>query len=319
MRYLVTGAAGFIGSHLVESLCRSGHEVIAVDCFTDYYDPEAKRDNARIVERASSLSIDERDLASAPLDDLLAGVDAIIHLAGQPGVRLSWSEHFALYISQNLLTTQRLLEGAVRGGVKRLILASSSSVYGEADRYPTDEHSATRPFSPYGVSKLAAESLCRAYSANWGIDTILLRYFTVYGPRQRPDMAMHRFIELALDGQPVPVFGDGQQIRDFTFVNDVVLATVSAATADLAGSTVINVAGGSSAPLSTVLDLIGESTGRNVGVDRKPAQPGDVRVTGGDIALAGRLLNWSPKTSLSEGVTRQVAWHVDRRAHDRRR
>lgn len=314
MRYLVTGAAGFVGSHLADRLVADGDEVVAVDCFTDYYDTSMKQANAQRLAREGGVTVDRRDLSVDVLDDLVDGVDAILHLAGQPGVRLSWADHFELYVAGNLTSTQRLLEAACRMGVKRLVLASSSSVYGNADSYPTSELAPTHPFSPYGVSKLAAESLCRAYAGNWGITTTALRYFTVYGPRQRPDMAFYRFIESALDGDPLVVYGDGTQVRDFTYVGDVVDATVRAAARPLQGSPIINVAGGSSAQLNDVLDTIGEVTGRPVTIDRQPAQPGDVRVTGGDTSRAAELLGWRPAVSLAEGISRQVAWHVERRA-----
>jgi len=308
MRCLVTGGAGFIGSHLVERLRLEQHDVLSVDCFTDYYPIAQKRRNA-----AGSPRIDERDLASAPLDDLMPGVDTIFHLAGQPGVRLSWAEGFRLYVERNLIATQRLLESATEHGVRRFVLASSSSVYGEVQSYPTREDAVTRPFSPYGVTKLAAESLLGTYAANCDIETIALRYFTVYGPRQRPDMAIHRFIEQTLDGRPVPVYGDGSQLRDFTYVDDIVQATILAATAKVAECPAINIAGGRSISVSAVLDIIAESTAHRIKIDSQPRGQGDVSVTAGDIEAAGRLLNWQPTTSVQEGITRQVEWHLDRR------
>jgi UDP-glucuronate 4-epimerase len=310
MRVLVTGAAGFIGSHLCDRLVGDGHEVRMVDSLTDYYDRDVKIRNLSQLMQGSDLKLDNRDLARDSIDELVDGVDAIIHLAGQPGVRLSWSSAFSLYVERNLITTQRLLESASAFGIKKFVVASSSSVYGQASSYPTSETSPTKPFSPYGVTKLAAESLCSAYAENLGLNTVALRYFTVYGPRQRPDMAFHRFIECALDGRALPVYGDGHQVRDFTYVDDIVDATVKAAEVHLEGAVTINVAGGSSAELGDVLDLVSETTGHALEINRQPAQSGDVQTTGGTIDRASELLGWRPTVSLSEGLARQTAWHV---------
>jgi nucleoside-diphosphate-sugar epimerase len=229
-------------------------------------------------------------------------------------VRLSWSEHFDVYARCNVLATQRLLEASVRAGVGRFVYASSSSIYGNADHYPTDETMSPRPHSPYGVTKLAAEHLCNAYAANHGLRTISLRYFTVYGPRQRPDMAIHRLIEAALDGEPFPLYGDGSHSRDFTFVDDVVAANRAAAVADIAPGTVLNVCGGAGTTMAELIDAVGEAVGRPVRVDRQPEQPGDVRRTGGDGTRARELLGWAPTCSVVEGVAAQVAWHRARRS-----
>jgi UDP-glucuronate 4-epimerase len=310
LRYVVTGAAGFIGRHLSSGFLARGHDVVGVDSYTDYYDPARKRANAAWLAAHDGFTEVERDLVTDPIDEILDGADAVVHLAGQPGVRLSWADGFGTYVDRNVGASQRLLEAARRTRVPRLVLASSSSVYGNAADCPVSEDAPTRPFSPYGVTKLAMEHLAGAYVENWKLPVVMLRYFTVYGPAQRPDMAMHRFIERVGAGEPVPVYGDGQQVRDFTYVGDAAAATVAAADADLAPGTVLNVAGGSSATINDVLDLVSRRVGREVVVDRLPPQPGDVRVTGGAIDRARALLRWAPEVSLDDGVSHQVAHQV---------
>ena len=251
----------------------------------------------------------------APSTTCSTGADAVIHLAGQPGVRLSWADGFGVYVERNITASQRVLEAARRTVVPRLVMASSSSVYGNAPAYPTTEESPTRPFSPYGVTKRAMEDLAGAYVANWGLPVVLLRYFTVYGPAQRPDMGIHRFIAHIAAGEPVPVYGDGEQVRDFTYVTDAARATLAASTADLAPGTVINVAGGSSTTVNNVLRLVSECVGREAALRRQPEQPGDVRTTGGTIDRAQRLLGWEPEIPLAEGIKRQ-ATHQLAQSHD---
>jgi UDP-glucuronate 4-epimerase len=307
MRYVVTGSAGFIGRHVCTALLAEGHEVVGVDAYTDYYDPVRKRANTAWLSSRDQFTPVELDLVTEPLDDLIEGCAAVIHLAGQPGVRLSWAEGFDTYVDRNVNASQRLLESARRTRVPRLVFASSSSVYGNAATYPVSEDSPTRPFSPYGVTKLAMEHLAGAYVENWQVPVVMLRYFTVYGPAQRPDMAMHRFIDRVAAGEPVPVYGDGRQVRDFTYVGDVATATTAAACEDLAPGTVMNIAGGSSATVTDVLALVGDSVGRPVVVDRLPPQPGDVRTTGATIERACRLLGWAPEVTLEAGVAKQVA------------
>jgi nucleoside-diphosphate-sugar epimerase len=248
----------------------------------------------------------ELDLVTGALDELFDGVAAVIHLAGQPGVRLSWSDGFDRYVERNVLASQRVLESVRRTAAPRLVLASSSSVYGNAAVYPTTEESPTRPFSPYGVTKLAMEELAWSYVDNWQVPVVALRYFTVYGPAQRPDMGMHRFIAHAAAGEPLPVYGDGEQVRDFTYVSDVARATIAAASVDLPAGTLLNVAGGSSTTVNSVLGLVSECVGREIVRHRMPEQPGDVRATGGTIDRARRLLDWEPEMPLAEGVKRQV-------------
>ena len=313
MTVLVTGAAGFIGSHLAEALVAAGHDVVGLDAFTPYYDRSAKESNVAGLATSPAFRFVEADLRSDDLDGLLADVDVVFHQAAQPGVRLSWSEGFATYDSCNVLATQRLLEASVRAGVGRVVYASSSSVYGQAGRYPVQESDLPRPHSPYGVTKLAGEHLCGLYAANHGLSTIALRYFTVYGPRQRPDMAFHRMIESALDDEAFPQYGDGSQVRDFTYVGDVVAANLAAAVADVAAGTVVNVCAGGAVRLADVIDEIGTALGRPVRVSPQPRQAGDVDRTGGSPAAAATLLGWSSATTLADGIAAQVAWHLARR------
>jgi UDP-glucuronate 4-epimerase len=311
MRALVTGAAGFIGSHLAERLASGGWDVVAVDCLTPYYDVEQKHDNLASVRRSTAVEVHDADLRTADLAELLHDVDIVFHQAGQPGVRASWAD-FDSYVEHNLLATRRVLEAAVAASVSRVVFASSSSVYGNIGTYPTFEEALPRPQSPYGVTKLAAEHLCGVYARNWGLSTVALRYFTVYGPRQRPDMAMHRLVEAALHGRRFPMFGTGEQIRDFTYVDDVVAANIAAASADITPGTVINVAGGGSTSLIDVIKTIERLTGRTIALDRRPVERGDVDRTGGAIDRARCVLGWSPRISVDEGLEHQVEWHTRR-------
>jgi UDP-glucuronate 4-epimerase len=307
MNVVVTGAAGFIGSHLVERLATDGHLVRAIDCLTPYYDVGRKRANLNVLAELPRCTVSEVDLRTDDLTRLLVDVDVVFHQAGQPGVRSSW-DTFASYVEHNVLATQRLLE-AVRGSeIRRFVFASSSSVYGDALSYPTSEDDLPAPASPYGVTKLAAEHLCGVYATNWNVPAVSLRYFTVFGPRQRPDMAMHRLIESALTGRPFPVYGDGQQVRDFTYISDVVEANVMAGASTVAPGTVLNIAGGAAATLLDVIGIVEGLTARTVPLDHRPVEPGDVRRTGGSIERASRSLGWRPTVSLSEGLARQVAW-----------
>jgi nucleoside-diphosphate-sugar epimerase len=310
---LVTGAAGFVGSHLAERLAADGHHVIAVDCLTDYYDVSQKRASFDLLGRLPGCRLRSDDLRTADLDALLDGVEVVFHQAGQPGVRASW-DAFASYVEHNVEVTQRLLAAAARRGVRRFVYASSSSVYGDAGSYPTREDDLPRPVSPYGVTKLAAEHLCGVYAANFAVPTVSLRYFTVYGPRQRPDMAMHRMIEAALADEAFSVFGDGHQVRDFTFVADVVEANLLAGFTDVAPGTVVNVAGGTAATLLDVASLIEDLTGRRLALRFEDVQRGDVVRTGGSIDRATAVLGWEPRVDLRDGLAAQVAWHRARSA-----
>lgn len=309
MRAVVTGVAGFIGSTLAQRLLDDGAEVIGVDAFTPYYEPEVKRRTAAQLGHERFRLI-EADLAMAALEPLLDGADVVFHLAGQPGVRLSWGEGFTGYASANVVATERVLSAARAVGVSRVVYASSSSVYGEQIAYPVSERALPRPHSPYGVSKLAGEHLCAAYADNFGLSTVSLRLFTVYGPRQRPDMAFTKFIRAALSGDVVTVNGSGDQVRDFTFVDDVVEAFVSAATANVAPGSVFNVAGGSSATVRQTIDLISGLVGP-VEVVYGDHAPGDVARTGALIDRARDSLGWAPRIPLPEGLARQVTWMSD--------
>ncbi len=263
MRCLVTGVAGFIGSHLAERLLADGHTVRAVDRLSPYYDVALKRRSVSRVEAAGDLEFLEQDLASCPIRPLLDGVDVVFHLAAQPGVRVSWGDEFEIYSRDNVLATQRLLEAARDASATRIVVASSSSIYGDATRYPVSEGDPAMPQSPYGVTKAAAEALCRLYNSQFSVPVVCLRYFTVFGPGQRPDMAFNRFIRAALDGDPITVLGDGAQSRDFTYVSDAVDATVAAGSRSVPGE-VYNVAGGSHATINQVVDaLAGPARSRN--------------------------------------------------------
>jgi UDP-glucuronate 4-epimerase len=305
---LVTGCAGFVGSHLTDSLLGRGDRVRGVDAFTEYYDPERKRRNIQRSIGREGFELIDGDLRYRDLLALLDGVDVVFHVAGQPGVRVSWGQGFDAYVGNNVIATQRLLEAVRERPVRRLVYASSSSVYGNAARYPTTETDLPRPHSPYGVTKLAAEHLCNVYAANWAVSTISLRYFTVYGPRQRPDMAFSRFIDAAIRGLAVKVFGDGEQIRDFTYVSDVVAATMAAGDVDVEPGSVFNVTGGSSVAVRDVLAVLSELLGIEIRVERADAQAGDVRQTGGSIERIRAELGWAPTVPLRDGLSNQIAW-----------
>jgi UDP-glucuronate 4-epimerase len=306
---VVTGVAGFIGSHLAEALVERGHEVVGIDCFTPNYRPAEKRRNLERLLRHEAFRLVEGDLVTLALDAWLEGACVVFHQAAQPGVRSSWGRDFAVYVHHNILATQCLLEACARTGVPRLVAASSSSVYGDAPDYPTTEESITRPVSPYGVTKLASEHLCLAYArpgvAELSVAT--LRYFTVYGPRQRPDMAFRRFLTAAYADEPIVVYGDGEQTRDFTYVDDAVRANLLAMNAPIRAEA-INVGGGRRVSLNEVLDLVGSRTGRRLRVERAPAQHGDARHTGADGTRAEALLGYRPETPLEQGLADQAAW-----------
>jgi nucleoside-diphosphate-sugar epimerase len=307
MRCVVTGSAGFIGSHLAESLVRDGHEVVGIDCFTDYYAREIKERNLASLRDDRRFRLVEGQLQDLDLAPLLDGADQVFHLAAQAGVRASWGREFAHYTEHNVLATQRLLEAALAARTPRFVYASSSSVYGDAPSLPLREDAECRPLSPYGVTKLAAEHLARLYQRNHGLATVSLRFFTVYGPRQRPDMAFHRFLAAARDGRALTVYGDGLQTRDFTFVDDIVSATRAAALSGQPGS-VYNVGGGVRVALRDVLGLIEQMTARRLRIDRDDAQKGDMRDTFADTSAAARDLGFHSTVPLAEGLTREWAW-----------
>ena len=304
-RYLVTGCAGFIGSHVVEALLHRGHEVLGVDTFTDYYERSLKESNLETAQRESAFSIVEADLARDSVAPLFSGIDGLFHLAAQPGVRGSWGDTFSVYLRDNILVTQRLFEAAARSGV-RIVLASTSSVYGNAESYPTHEEMLPRPVSPYGVTKLACESLARTYAECFALETIVLRYFTVYGPRQRPDMAFARIISALLSEKPFHVYGTGEQSRDFTYVADAVEATVAAMEGGYPGR-IYNVGGGSETTLRDVIALLERLAGTHLDVRYEPAAVGDVRRTAADTTLIRSELDWRPQTALADGLGQQLA------------
>jgi nucleoside-diphosphate-sugar epimerase len=299
VRFLVTGAAGFIASHLAEALLAEGHDVDCLDCFSDYYDPALKEENAR------ALDVRRVDLAEDDLD--LAGLDGVFHLAGQPGAR-SFGAVFETYLRRNVLATQRLFEAAAAAGVK-VVWASSSSIYGDAARYPTPEDVDPRPNNPYGITKLACEHLADAYARSFGLDAVALRYFTVYGPRQRPDMAFARVVDALARGDRFEVYGDGTQSRSFTFVADVVDATIRALDAPPG---IYNVGGGEEASLRDALALLEEIAGRPLDVVYGPPATGDMKRTRADTTRLERATGWRATTPLREGLTEHWEWASSR-------
>lgn len=309
MRALVTGAAGFIGSTLMERLSADGGvTAIGIDSYSEYYDPVIKRTNAAHLGSLGA-TIVEADLNDADLEALVEDVDVIYHLAGQPGVRKSWGSAFDVYTTANVSATQRVLEAANRSAHRpRVVYASSSSVYGDAESYPTSELALPQPRSPYGVTKLAGEHLCRLYSANYGLSTVSLRFFTVYGPRQRPDMAFTRFLGAALRDEPIHVFGSGEQLRDFTYVADIVDALVCAGSAEIPAGAVFNVSGGGSHSVNEVLDVIADLTDRELRVVREGIALGDVSRTSADTRAITGALGWKPATELRSGLAAQLEW-----------
>ena len=311
MRALVTGAAGFIGSTLCDRLVADGHDVVGVDCFTDYYERSRKEQNLEGLRRSPRFELADLDLSIDPLEDLLAGVHAVFHLAGQPGVRGSFGRGFDAYVRNNVTATQRLLEAASCRDLSAFVYASSSSVYGNALVSPTAETQPRRPESPYGMTKGATEDLAAVYHRACRVPVVGLRFFTVYGPRQRPDMAFTRFIGQALDGQPLAVFGDGHQLRDFTYVDDAVNATLAAAAHGEPGA-VYNVGGGRPVELLHALHIIAGHCG-GAALEHHPPARGDVRATCADGGLALADLGTRPTVTLREGLRRQIGWARARR------
>ncbi len=304
---LVTGAAGFVGSHVVERLLADGKTVRGVDAFIDYYPRAIKEGNLRAALESGSFEFVESDLAVADLTPILEGVTSVCHLAAQAGVRASWGSTFSTYIDCNIRASQRLLEAVKDRGLSKFVYASSSSVYGETTDLPMRENGLTCPVSPYGVTKLAAEHLAVLYNRNYGVPTVSLRYFTVYGPRQRPDMAFHRFIRSGLLGEPVTIFGNGRQTRDFTYVGDTVAATVAALESGPEGG-VLNVGGGSRVTLNEALDAIDSTLG--IKLERRYIERarGDVTDTLADNARAREMLGFRPTVGLGEGLALERGW-----------
>jgi len=303
---LVTGAGGFIGSHLTERLLRDGVRVTGVDCFTDYYDPALKRRNLAAAIEHPGFRLLELDLGAADLS-ALPDVSVVYHQAAQPGVRASWGAEFAVYTHHNVLATQRLLERYRGASIERFVYASSSSVYGDAERYPTPETLLPRPFSPYGVSKLAGEHLVLLYGRNFGMPVSALRYFTVYGPRQRPDMAFHRFCRAMLLGETITVYGDGTQSRDFTFIEDAIEANVRAWTRS-APHGVYNVGGGSQVELLEAIRLLEGALGSRARLQFEPRPPGDPLRTRADASRLRAELGFAPATPIERGLAAEAEW-----------
>jgi nucleoside-diphosphate-sugar epimerase len=313
VRVLVTGGAGFIGSHTAEALVARGDDVLAVDCSLG--DGDRQRANTAGLGGHPRFERRRLDLRTADVASLLREVDAVVHLAALPGVRASWASGFPAYLEHNVTVTQRLLEAAADVRLTRFVHASSSSVYGQAPMARCHERAATAPHSPYGITKLASEHLCRAYAANHGVPTTSLRYFTVYGPRQRDDMAVHRLFRCALDGEPFQLFGDGSQVRDLTAVGDVVAANLAALDrVRVPAGTVLNIGGGSPVTLTRLIGEVESLTGRRIEVHRTATQAGDVARTGAATGLAASVLGWRAETPLDEGLARQLRWHQEQRA-----
>lgn len=304
---LVTGAAGFIGSHLCEHLLDAGYDVVGIDSFTDYYDIRLKKANLSDFSRRENFSFVGGSINDVDLGGLLADVDYVFHQAAQAGVRASWGNRFEDYIDANVRATQRLCEAARSAGIVKFIYASSSSVYGDTTELPMKESHPTRPVSPYGVTKLAAENLCLLYRKNYGLPAVCLRYFTVFGPRQRPDMSMHRFLKGALTGTPVEIYGDGNQTRDFTYVSDIVAANALAMKYE-GDDTVFNIGGGSRVSVNHVLDIVAKHVAGDFDVRYKDTEKGDVTHTFADATLAREQLGYSPEVELEEGLEREAEW-----------
>lgn len=311
MKALVTGVAGFIGSTLAERLIANGNDVIGVDCFTPYYDRSLKIRNLSNLLRSKHFLFHDSDLSLCAIDPILDGVEVVFHESGQPGVRSSWGDDFQEYLRHNVAVTQRLLESCRKREGTAVVVASSSSVYGTASRYPVVETDPTNPISPYGVTKLAAEHLCTLYGKEFGLLTASLRYFTVFGPRQRPDMAMTRLIKAAILGEEFPMYGSGEQRRDFTFVEDVVEANLRLADylrTSRHGGQVFNVGNNNPVSLNEVVSTIEELVGRRVKLRRLPRQEGDPMETGADSNLLRRTVGWRSLTATREGLNSQVSW-----------
>src|SRR6266516_2431346 len=309
MRCLVTGVAGFIGSHLAERLLADGHEVCGIDNFIDYYPRQIKENNLQKSRSCQRFSFVEGDLLAMDLQPHLDKVEWIFHLAAQPGVRASWGKDFVRYADCNILVTQRLLELALNlKYLQRFVYASSSSVYGDVHVLPLAESALPRPLSPYGVTKLAAEHLCKLYYENFKLPTVSLRYFTVYGPRQRPDMAFHCFCKALIEHRPVYIYGDGEQSRDFTYISDVVEANILAATEKRAPGKVLNIAGGARASICQVIKLLQEISGLSVSIILENKHHGDVRHTCAATIRAEQILGYHPSISLREGLAKEFQY-----------
>lgn len=307
MRALITGVAGFIGSTLAERLLNEGADIVGLDCFTDYYPRPMKERNLSALSGQRRFRFVESSIQKADLAALLRDRTEVFHLAAQAGVRKSWGRDFAIYTTNNVEATQMLLEACAQMKLNRFVYASSSSVYGDEAPLPMREDALPQPVSPYGVTKLAAEQLCYLYHVNYGVPTVSLRYFTVYGPRQRPDMAFHKFLRATLLGQPITLYGDGEQTRDFTFVHDAASATMAAARRGVPGR-VYNIGGGSRVSMNHVIEIIERVSGRRPVVNVDPVQKGDMRHTYADTSLARVDLGFTPTVGLEEGLRAEHTW-----------
>lgn len=308
---LVTGASGFIGSNLCHSLLLDGYSVTGVDAFTDNYGTEIKKRNTKYLEEFEFFKHLECDLLNVNLTELVDGAEVIFHLAGQPSVHNSWGNDFEIYSKRNVLLTQMLLRAAKEANTPRFVNSSSSSVYGRVHSTPTKESDEKAPISPYGVTKLAAENLATLYGSEFGMNTVSLRYFTVYGPRQRPDMAFNKLIQAGSTGVNFPLHGDGSQIRDFTFVDDVVEANKLAAFAEVSPGSVFNIGGGSPISMNQVISTLEEIMDLTIDIDLTPLGPGNPLVTTADCTAATSKLGWKPRTNIYDGLKAQVDWQLD--------
>ena len=307
-RVLVTGAAGFIGSNLCERLIADGYHVTAIDSFTDYYDPGRKRNNLSNIISHKNFELIEEDINSCDIREIISDSRCVFHLAAQAGVRMSWGKEFSVYVDSNILTTQKILEALKENKRTKLVYSSSSSVYGQTDKLPMCEDQILKPVSPYGVTKLSGEHLCELYRINFGVNTLSLRYFTVYGPRQRPDMAFSRFIIAALTGGEIEIYGDGRQTRDFTFVSDAVEANIATMQYD-GKETIFNIGGGSRVSVLEVLEILKNRISEDFDIAFLDRAKGDVLDTWADTSVAKRELGFSPRIDLEEGIEREIEWY----------
>jgi nucleoside-diphosphate-sugar epimerase len=306
---IITGVAGFIGSNLAETLLKRGETIVGIDEINDYYDPKLKRNNLASLQEYPNFKLIEASIESLDWRSLLTETEVVYHQAAQAGVRASWGQSFHYYTERNINATQIILEAAKdTKSLKRLVFASTSSIYGDAETLPTPESICPQPVSPYGITKLAAERLCELYYQNFQLPVTMLRYFSVYGPRQRPDMAFHKFFKAAIEKTAIPIYGDGQQTRDFTFVGDIIAANLAAATVPEAIGEIFNIGGGSRVVLADVLGKIDAIVGFPIQKNYLETARGDARHTGADVSKAKRILGYNPQVSLVEGLTREWEW-----------
>ena len=309
VNHIVTGVAGFIGSHLAEALLIQGAKVIGVDQFNNYYSPQLKQNNVANLKKYARFKLINANIQDLDWQELLKSVEVVYHQAAQAGVRASWGKDFHHYTERNINATQVILEGAKQvKSLKRIVYASSSSIYGNAVTMPTPETLCPQPVSPYGITKLAGERLCWLYQQNFGVPVTALRYFTVYGPRQRPDMAFHKFFKAAIDGEAISIYGDGQQTRDYTFVSDAVAANIAAGKTPEAIGEVFNIGGGSRVTLMELLNIMEQVIGHPIKKDYVNKAAGDARHTSADVSKAKKILNYTPQVSLKEGLTQEWQW-----------